>query len=317
MQLIPKNSSKYLYSFLININSKDKDGYIKETSRENLQLLINKLFSELTTQNEEDGLFAKLPKPSTKLPREKPIPKPKEKTKWEEFAKEKGLRAKSREKMVYDPTQQEFRPRFGWQRAKDTNGDWVMEAKPYEQPDTNMDPFLAKLQEKKKNVANQRKSEMRNNPDSTPAQVKIANVHKLDARSLGTSMKGDFGNTYDIARLSTASMGKFDKRLNQESKNETVKPFGKEQYKPVELASKKRKRGDSSANTVESEHESSMKVLNRVLKVQSKRKQQVKETSVNLYQRSAEKDKRKEKKKHLLGENKSRFKPNKKTKYEE
>src|SRR4051812_29455653 len=109
MLLIPKNSSKFLNSFLINIVSKDKDSYIKETSRENLQLLINKLFSELTPQNEEDGLFAKLPKPTTKLPREKPIPKPKEKTKWEEFAKEKGIRAKDREKMVYDPTQQEFR----------------------------------------------------------------------------------------------------------------------------------------------------------------------------------------------------------------
>jgi regulator of ribosome biosynthesis len=296
---------------------KDKNEYIKETARENLQLLFNKLF-ELPTQNEEDGLFAKLPKPTTKLPREKPVPKQKEQTRWEEFAKEKNLRARNREKMVFDPLSQEFRPRFGWQRAKDTNGDWVVEAKPHEQADPEMDPFLAKMQEKKKKLANQKKNELKNaaKNDPTPAQIKIANVGKLDARSLGTSMKSDFGNTYDVARLSTASMGKFDKRLNQEAKNEPLKT-GKEHYKPVELASsKKRKRSNSSANTAESERESSMNILNRVLKVQSKRKQQVKQTSVSLYQRSAEKDKRKEKKKHLLGENKARFKPNKKAKYE-
>ncbi len=282
-----------------------------------MQLLINKLFT-LNTQNEEDGLFAKLPKPTTKLPREKPIPKKKEKTKWEEFAQEKGMRARNREKLVYDETSATFNPRFGVNRAKDTNNDWVIEAKHFETPDSEMDPFLFREQQKKLAKVQQQKNEARNKgipkgEKGAPAPIKLANVHgKLDARNLGTQMKGDFGNTYDIARLSTASMGKFDKRLRNESKSEP-KQLGKEQYKPNEI-SKKRKREESKG---ESEREASQKILNRVLKVQSKKKQQVKETSVSLYQRSAERDKRKEKKKHLLGENKSRFKPNKKAKYEE
>ena len=46
---------------------------------------------QLETERVEDAVVAKLPPPSYRLPREKPAPKPKAMTKWEKYAKEKGM----------------------------------------------------------------------------------------------------------------------------------------------------------------------------------------------------------------------------------
>lgn len=51
--------------------------------------------------------------PITKLPREKPLPKPKPLTTWERFAKAKGISHKKREKDVWDEERQMFVPRWG------------------------------------------------------------------------------------------------------------------------------------------------------------------------------------------------------------
>jgi regulator of ribosome biosynthesis len=57
---------------------------------------------------------AELPKPTTVLPREKPAPKPKEETRWEAFAKEKGIKKRKRERMVWDEEKKEWAPRWGY-----------------------------------------------------------------------------------------------------------------------------------------------------------------------------------------------------------
>jgi regulator of ribosome biosynthesis len=51
------------------------------------------------------------------LPRANPLPQPKPLTKWEKFAKEKGIKKKKRERMIYDEDHQEYRPRFGYKRT--------------------------------------------------------------------------------------------------------------------------------------------------------------------------------------------------------
>ncbi len=43
----------------------------------------------MPTTKVEEGILAKLPRPSWPMPREKPVPLPKAPTKWEEFAKRK------------------------------------------------------------------------------------------------------------------------------------------------------------------------------------------------------------------------------------
>lgn len=70
-----------------------------------------------------------LPPPTTPLPREKPLPIEKEKTKWEKFAAKKGIKDKKREgKMVFDEETQEWVPKWGYKgKNKDGEGDWIVE----------------------------------------------------------------------------------------------------------------------------------------------------------------------------------------------
>ena len=54
-----------------------------------------------------------MPARTTKIPREKPIPK-KVETKWEKYAKQKGIKKHKRERMVFDKDANEWRPRWGY-----------------------------------------------------------------------------------------------------------------------------------------------------------------------------------------------------------
>jgi regulator of ribosome biosynthesis len=66
-----------------------REAFLQELARENTQLLINSIWG-LPTERVEDVVVAKFPPPTFTLPREKPVPKPREPTKWEKYAKEKG-----------------------------------------------------------------------------------------------------------------------------------------------------------------------------------------------------------------------------------
>jgi regulator of ribosome biosynthesis len=63
------------------------------------------------------GPAATLPKEVFRFPREKRLPEPKAETIWEKFARDKGIKKKKRERMIYDDEQQEFRPRYGYKGA--------------------------------------------------------------------------------------------------------------------------------------------------------------------------------------------------------
>lgn len=55
---------------------------LASTARDTAQLLINQILTSVPLKSTPDGVFAELPDPTTVLPREKPLPKPKEPTKW-------------------------------------------------------------------------------------------------------------------------------------------------------------------------------------------------------------------------------------------
>ena len=97
------------------------------TARDGAQALISALFS-LPTTSSDDGPLAQLPAPTTQLPRAKPLPKPKAPTKWEQFAKAKGIQKKHRDKKVWDEEKQEWVNRWGWKGAnKDKEVQWLTE----------------------------------------------------------------------------------------------------------------------------------------------------------------------------------------------
>lgn len=79
----------------------NKEAYLANLSRENVQLLINQIF-QLPTTKVDNEVVIKLPSPTTRLPRAKPAPKAKELTKWEKYAKEKGITQRKKSKATWD-----------------------------------------------------------------------------------------------------------------------------------------------------------------------------------------------------------------------
>ena len=74
---------------------------MKKITQENVQLLFNKIWT-LPFERVDDVVIAKLPKPNCVLPREKPVPKPKPMTKWQQYAKEKGFTKRKKTRLVWD-----------------------------------------------------------------------------------------------------------------------------------------------------------------------------------------------------------------------
>lgn len=70
-------------------------------ARDNTQLLINKIW-ELPIHIIDDVTMVTLPKSKYLLPRSLPVPPPRQPSKWEKFAKEKGIVKKKKDKLKWD-----------------------------------------------------------------------------------------------------------------------------------------------------------------------------------------------------------------------
>lgn len=81
--------------------SDNKEEYLAALTRDNTQLLVNAIW-ELPTERVDESIVAKLPEPTTVLPRLRKPPGPRPLTKWEKFAKEKGITKKKKDKKTYD-----------------------------------------------------------------------------------------------------------------------------------------------------------------------------------------------------------------------
>jgi len=99
------------------------------TARDAAQALINQLLSTCEVKSTTEGVHLVLPAPTTALPREKPIPKAKEQTKWERFAAKKGIKDKKRDgKLVYDEASGEWVPKWGYKgKNKELDNQWLVE----------------------------------------------------------------------------------------------------------------------------------------------------------------------------------------------
>lgn len=66
--------------------AEDREKCLQEAARDGAQALINQLLTQIPLKSTPDGVYAELPAPVTPLPREKPLPKPKDPTKWYPFS---------------------------------------------------------------------------------------------------------------------------------------------------------------------------------------------------------------------------------------
>jgi hypothetical protein len=148
-----------------------------DMTQENICILYSALFDLKKQQKLEDGgedgdilEYAKaqysvyLPQRGFVLPREKPIPKQKELTKWERFRLEKGIQAKGkRSALVFDPISKDYVPRFGMGSIKkiEERHNWVMEENGKHRA-AGVDPFTYKKNEKKIEKEKQDLRELKN-----------------------------------------------------------------------------------------------------------------------------------------------------------
>ncbi|KAL1085024.1 hypothetical protein V6Z11_D08G021300 [Gossypium hirsutum] len=143
-----------------------------------VQVVADSLFNLLPSSQDVDGPLVKLPPPTTKLPREKPLPKPKPPTKWEEFAKKKGIKKRKRDKVAWDEQTGTWKRRFGYDSVNDDKDIPIFEAKmtdgeyrmdflittntTYHVIEPGEDPFPKRQDDKKKRVEKQEKNRLQN-----------------------------------------------------------------------------------------------------------------------------------------------------------
>lgn len=252
-----------------------------------VQAVANELFS-LPATEDPDGPIVKLPQPTTRLPREKHLPKPKPATKWELFAKMKGIKNRKKDKRVFDEQTGTWKRRHGYDRVNDDKDIPIIEAKQTDDP--GEDPFSKRKADKRKSVEKQEKNRLQNlkkalKADALPSHVQLAATAlpitgtQKDVPKKAT--KSELDNVAGMAASSTASIGKFDKKLPGEKPSKHPGKFRK--YLPVVegkgMGAQEKQQTDKILNKILSRDSSEILDVNKAVKVvnlqgERKRKQE-------------------------------------------
>ena len=252
-------------------------------ARDDTQLIVNKLW-DLETERIDNFVVAKLPSARTILPRSKPIPKPKMPTKWELFAKQKGIQKKKKDKLVWDEETKEWKPKYGYRgiNQKKTN-QWLIEIPDnagecitfketeyvsliyyheLEQKivykslmliiinllfaDPNVDYFAKEKEEKNERIAKNEFQRLRN--IARNQKLKVPGVGGLVPDQVSQS-KDELLKASNLAKQSTASLGKFTESLPKE--------------KPMKKLGKKRK-FESNLSDLSAEKERNLAIISNL-----------------------------------------------------
>ena len=258
----------------------DREGYLARTARSAAQKLMDQLF-KLPSHPSEVGPIVSLPPAATVLPRAKPVPQPKPETKWEKYARERGIMNKKKDKMVWDEERKEWAPAFGYKRAGsgEANAKWVHEPKAGEVFDDAVFDAPGK-----KNALKNRKNQLKNEeraafargevpPSSSmpssaklPAGIPVELLKATDAPVSAALAKRQRGKEAGMRALraaqgATASLGKFDTMRAHEPKRSHIAGVG----------GKKRRMFQPAVGDFGGEKESQLDVLDRVLSGQKRK----------------------------------------------
>lgn len=203
------------------------------------QVMTKKLF-ELPCEVAPVGRIAALPAPSTVLPREKPLPKPRPPTKWEIFAQRKGIQKRKRSNLEWDEVSGEWRRRYGYKRVGDEGDIPIMEAGHDE--DTGVeDPFTKNAKEKRERVKKQKGRQLDNLKNAVkeggkgalPATLRLAASlpeHGHGKPTKRKEMLSELVQTSKQVAVSTGSMGKFDRVVRGEEMKHRKGKGGDKKY---------------------------------------------------------------------------------------
>lgn len=198
-----------------------QDGTLLELARDGVEALVHAVFS-LPAEMTDAGKLADMPEPSFQLPREKPIPKVRAMTKWKKFAQEKGIQKKRRDRLVYDEAMDDFVPRYGKGSKNSLDRDVILLHK--EGMELDADPFAAKRKAKNARIKDNKKKHLSNQGRAEKnRKSRIEPLQSLDVAPRGPSGKRNIPkkgirDAISVAQRSTASAGRFDKRVNNEPK---------------------------------------------------------------------------------------------------
>jgi regulator of ribosome biosynthesis len=131
---LPSTSSLLSQSF------SERNTTLQTLARDGAQSLLNTLLTTCTITSTPDGLVMALPHPTNMLPRWKPLPKPKAPTKWELFARKKGIGKfggnlkggaalqERKKNLVYDEESGEWVKKWGYKgKNKQAENEWLVE----------------------------------------------------------------------------------------------------------------------------------------------------------------------------------------------
>ncbi|XP_781111.1 ribosome biogenesis regulatory protein homolog [Strongylocentrotus purpuratus] len=201
----------------------NKGDYLSSIARDATQLLFNQLW-KLPVHRVEDAITVKLPEPTTVLPREKRVPKDRPATKWEKYAKQKGIMNKKKSTKVWSEEEEKWIPRFGYKSKNDLKKDWLLEVPANADP--MEDQFSKKKKAKQERVAKNELQRLRN--------IARAKKRKVPGVGLTPTEKPDktmVNKAIHLSKHSTASIGKFENKLPKEP---LIKNLGKRRkFEPV------------------------------------------------------------------------------------
>lgn len=203
---------------------------IDQSGANNLQLMLNSIWSDLTKENTKDGVVVSLPsKQEIQLPRAYPLPKAKEKTRWEKFAELKGIKKRKRSRMVYDPITDDFVPRWGKNSIKKIqkkHNEAIIEIK--DNMDESKDPRDSINLKRDMMISKQKLRELKNknkglkNTDFLKSDDFALGIGNLKDTNVKRS-KSQVKELFNRVSLSTASYGRRDKALPDEDRSSTHK----------------------------------------------------------------------------------------------
>ncbi|KAJ3340047.1 Rhodanese- sulfurtransferase, partial [Gonapodya sp. JEL0774] len=210
----PLDSLPQLSSLSSNSQS-SANSLLQSNTRDCVQFIVNHIFA-LPISTVENHTVVTLPAPTSTLPREKHIPKPKPMTRWEKFAQTKGITKAKKTAKTFDSISGEYRPAYGYKsRSHQLDHDWLKEVPANADPMEDM--FQTERDAKKERVEKNLKRKRRNE-EAAQGIVRTRSVGigtPLAEKAVGTKAKLERKAQLDLAlassRKSTASMGKFDK----------------------------------------------------------------------------------------------------------
>ena len=246
------------------------EAYLLSRARNSTQHLLNSIFSLPFTKNPDVGPLVTLPpiQFTSRIcePREKPLPKPggKALTKWEQFAKTKGIQHVKKDKMVWDDDKKEWVARWGFKgQNKNEEEQWIHEMPAsagkcevqwggqedkltllLRVPDNDYNPagVAKKARKERKTVNESKRLKNLQRSAATAASSSSAKDPDMGGNLVDPKAKREGERAVKKAQLegdilrskrSTASMGNFDRTLPQEGKAFKVKGI-KRKFEPTE-----------------------------------------------------------------------------------